>query len=112
MKLTHSTTLPELGVSHNPEIKKKVFIGSGEIPQLMMFGSAVFTPGQLVELHKHDTMFEVFYIQKGQAEFVVNNKKILVQPGDCITIEPGEIHAQSNPFQENVEWLYFGIATD
>lgn len=112
MKIVKTNSLPELGVSHNPEIKKKVFIGTGEIPNIMMFGSAVFTPGQFVELHKHDTMYEVFYIQKGKAEFSVNHKKIIVSPGDCITIEPGELHAQSNPFEENVEWLYFGVATN
>ncbi|WP_158975142.1 cupin domain-containing protein [Cellulophaga sp. L1A9] len=112
MKISKTTALPELGVSHNTEIKKKVFIAKGEIPQLMMYGSAVFTPGQSVELHKHDTMFEVFYIQSGKAEFTVNSKKFIVEKGDCITIEPGEIHAQHNPFDENVEWLYFGVATD
>lgn len=112
MKLTKTKALPELGVSHNSEIKKKVFVTRGEIPQLMMYGSAVFTSGQFVELHKHDTMFEVFYIQKGKAEFTVNAKKIIVEEGDCITIEPGEIHAQHNPFDENVEWTYFGIAID
>ncbi|KGK32276.1 cupin domain-containing protein [Cellulophaga sp. HaHa_2_95] len=112
MKLTKTTVLPELGVSHDAEIKKKVFIGKGEIPQLMMYGSAVFTPGQSVELHQHDTMFEVFYIQSGKAEFIVNSDKFTVEKGDCITIEPGELHAQNNPFDENVTWTYFGIATD
>ena len=111
MKLK-TDTLPELGVSHNPDIKKKVFIKAGVVPKIMMFGSAVFKPGQSVELHKHDTMFEVFYIQKGKSEFVVNGKKMILEPGDCITIEPGELHSQNNPFNKNVEWLYFGVATD
>ncbi|GGG39450.1 hypothetical protein GCM10011414_06020 [Croceivirga lutea] len=110
MKLVKQQELPELGVSHNPEIKKKTMISSGEIPQLMMFGSAVFKPGEEVNLHKHDTMVEVFYIQKGKAEFTVENEVLLLEPGHCITIEAGELHKQSNPFKENVEWLYFGIA--
>lgn len=112
MKLVHTNQVPEVGVSHNEDIKKKVFLEKGFIPQLMTFGSATFKPGQSVETHKHDTMFEVFYIQSGKAEFVVENEKIEVAPGDCITLEPGEEHSQSNPFDENVTWLYFGIATD
>ena len=39
MKLVKHQELPELGVSHNPEIKKRTMISAGEIPQLMMFSS-------------------------------------------------------------------------
>lgn len=112
MKIVDWKGLPELGVSHDTSIKKKTLIGSGEIPQLMMFSTAVFTPGQSVELHKHDTMFEVFYIQKGKAIFEINGIEYEVNSGKCITIEPGELHRQSNPFKEEVHWIYFGIATD
>ncbi|MCL7764157.1 cupin domain-containing protein [Polaribacter sp. Z014] len=112
MKLVHTNTLPEIGTSHDEDVKKKVFIEKGIVPQLMMFGSATFTPGQSVETHKHNTMYEVFYIQSGKAEFIVNDQKMIVVPGDCITIEQGEFHSMSNPFSENVTWLYFGIATD
>jgi len=53
----------------------------------MMFGHAVFTPGQEVETHVHKTMHEVFYITKGKAIFAINNKEYTVTKGDCITIE-------------------------
>lgn len=112
MKLVHIKNLPLLSVSHNEEIKKKVFIEKGEIPQLMMFGEATFKPGQAVEMHKHNTMYEVFNVIKGKAEFIVNDKRIIVKKGDVITIEAGEMHSQSNPFKKDVTWLYFGIATD
>jgi len=112
MKLVHTKTLPELGVSHNEAIKKKVFLERGIVPQLMMFGSAIFKPGQLVETHKHDTMYEVFYIQSGKVDFVVNDKKIVLSEGDCITIEEGEYHSQCNSYEVDVAWIYFGIATD
>lgn len=112
MKLVKHQELPELGISHNPEIKKKTMISAGEIPKLMMFGSAIFQPGQKVDLHKHDTMTEVFFIQKGKAEFTVETETIVLEAGHCITIEAGEMHCQSNPFPEPVEWLYFGIALD
>ena len=112
MKVVKTTTLPELGVSHNADIKKKVFIGRNEIPNIMMFGSATFQPGQSVEMHKHDTMYEVFYIQSGKVDFIVEGKKLTLEAGNCITIEQGEYHSQSNLYDEKVTWLYFGVATD
>jgi len=112
VKIVDWHTLPELGVVHDPSIKKKTLIGSGEIPQLMMFSTAVFQPGQFVETHKHNSMYEVFYIQKGKAIFEVNGTQHELTEGQCITIAPGELHSQSNPFTTEVHWIYFGIATD
>lgn len=112
MKIVDWNTLPDLRVSHNAEIKKRTLINRGEIPKLMMYGTALFKPGQQVELHKHDTMFEVFHIQTGKAIFTISGKQYEVCSGNCITIEPGEIHGQHNPFDTDVTWIYFGIATD
>lgn len=78
----------------------------------MNFGSATFKPGDKVEAHIHKTMYEVFYIQSGKIDFIVNGNKITVTSGDCIIIEPGESHAQENNYSEDVIWIYFGIATD
>jgi len=48
---------------------------------------AVFKPGQKVEIHKHDTMFEVFHIHTGK-DYRDNSRK-------SITIKSTEIHGQS-----------------
>ena len=112
MKIINIKKLPELGVSHNPEIKKKVLIGDQEIPGLMFFGEAVIKPGQSVEKHSHETMYEVFYISFGKAIFNVGGNEVEASVGDCITIEPKEEHSQNNPFNEDVRWLYFGISVD
>ncbi len=112
MKVVRSLEVAEVGVSHDESIKKKVLLEKGTIPQLMNFSSAIFRPGQSVETHNHPTMYEVFYILKGKAEFVVEEERVVLGAGDCITIAPGERHSRSNPYRENVEWIYFGIATD
>lgn len=112
MKLVHLDKIPEVGVSHNPNIKKKVILDKGYIPQLMTFGQTTIKPGQSVGQHKHDTMFEVFYIQSGKADFIVDGIKIVVKKGDVISLEPKELHSQSNPYKKPVTWFYFGIATD
>lgn len=112
MRVASELDIDWIGVSHNPEIKKKLFVEKGTVPKLMSFGKAIFTPGQGVGEHVHETMYEVFYITKGKARFIVNGKERNVQKGDCIVIEQGERHSQSNPYDKDVEWIYFGIATD
>lgn len=112
MKIIHTKNIKEIKANHQGNILKKILIEKGEIPHIMMFSSATFKPQQKVETHKHDSMFEVFYIQSGKAEFIINDTKHIVESGNCITIEPGELHSQSNPFNEDVTWVYFGIATD
>lgn len=114
MEFIRLKDIPLTGVSHDPDIKKKVILEKGYIPQLMTFSQATFQPGQGVEKHKHDTMFEVFYIQSGKAKFVINGKEkeVVVKKGDVISLEPKELHSQSNPYSKPVTWLYFGIAID
>ncbi|MCK4744540.1 hypothetical protein KAS41_00555 [Candidatus Parcubacteria bacterium] len=54
MKIVHTNKIPEVSVGHNKNIKKKVFLEKGFVPQLYTFSSAVFKPGQSVDAHKHD----------------------------------------------------------
>ncbi len=104
--------MPWVGVSHNPEIKKQVFLERNEVPKVMTFGQAVFKPGDEVELQTHETMYEVFYILSGKAIFFIEGTEYTVEPGDMIMIAAGEDHYQKNPFDEDVTWVYFGVATD
>jgi len=110
MKLVNIDSLAEIGVSHNPDIKKKVFINNGDVANLTTFATATFKPGQSVELHKHETMYEIFFILSGKVDFTVNGEKLTLGSGDCLTIEPNEIHNQNNPYDKEVTWIYFGLA--
>lgn len=112
MKVINSNQLPETGVSHNPEIKKKVFLENGFIPQITTFAQATFRPGQFVETHVHETMYEVFYILSGKASFIIEGEEVIAEKGMIIAIEPNEKHSQSNPFDEDVTWIYYGVAID
>jgi quercetin dioxygenase-like cupin family protein len=111
MRLINDKDLAETGVSHNPEIKKKVYLGGDVVPPVTTFSRATFQPGQSVETHAHETMHEVFYILSGKAVFIVEGNEITVTPGSCVLIEAKERHSQSNPFNEPVTWVYFGVAT-
>ncbi|MFA4930300.1 MAG: cupin domain-containing protein [Patescibacteria group bacterium] len=112
MKKINIADVIEMGVRQNPKIKKKVLIDRGEVPRLMVFGQATFQPGQTVAEHQHETMFEIFFIQSGRADFIIDGQKVELKTGDCLTIVPGEMHAQTNPYDEKVTWLYFGVATE
>jgi quercetin dioxygenase-like cupin family protein len=112
MKIIKTETLSLLGVSHHPEILKKVFVEKGTISHLMMFGEATFKPGDAVDLHAHETMTEIFYITTGKAIFEIEGNVTEVEKGDCVVIEAGEKHLQKNESDSDVVWLYFGISQE
>jgi len=112
MKLVDILKIPAVGVSHNPNLTKQVLIPKGEIPGLTGFSRTTFKPGQSADTHVHKTMYEVFYTESGKGVITVEDKEVVMEEGYCLTIEPGERHSQANPFDKDVTWLYFGIATD
>ena len=96
-------------VYNHPEIKKQMMISSGEFPNIMSFGKAVFKPKQKTDPHLHESMDEIFFIISGKGLFHTNKESINVEKDDCISIPSGETHWQENPFEEDLELLYFGI---
>ena len=104
--------MPLIGVSHSPEILKKVFVEKGIVPHLMNFGEVIFKSGDAVGLHSHETMTEIFYITSGKAVFEIEGNIDEVEKGDCIIIEDGEKHLQKNISDSDVSWLYFGISEE
>ena len=109
MKKIKSTSIEKVGVAHNPDIKKQIMITAGEFGNIMSFGRAVFGPQQSTSAHVHPDMTEVFFILSGKGFFHTNKESIEVVKDDYISILAGEIHWQSNPFEEPLELLYFGI---
>jgi hypothetical protein len=67
MKITLLANLPEGQVSHNPEIKKKVMLGPGDVPHVTNFSQARFAPGQVASAHAHRDMYEVFFVESGMS---------------------------------------------
>ena len=109
MKRVSIDELPTLGVSHNPEIGKKVMLDHRAAPGLTNFSQAIFTRGQIAPGHAHEDMYEVFFVRRGLGKIVVEGRQYDLEPGLCILIEPGEIHEISSSSQEALELLYFGL---
>ncbi len=102
----------ETDVSHDPSIKKKIILEKNTVPKLMNLGKATLKPGQCTTKHKHNTMYEIFYVLSGKAKFNIEGKSFEIEKEQCILIEPRETHSQSNPYKKNVDLLYFGISTE
>ena len=111
MKKINSKTLTEVGVTHNPKIKKQVMIASGEFDNILTFGRAIFQPNQSSSPHTHKDVNEIFFILSGKGLFHTENNTITVEKDDYISIPAGEKHWQSNPYKEPLELLYFIIET-
>lgn len=109
MKIADLKTLQEESSTHNPLIKKHVFIRKGTIPSLMQFAQCALASGQSVEAHSHESMYEIFYIEKGRGRMIVNGKPIALRPGVCVTVEPKETHVLTNTGTTNLEFLVLSL---
>ena len=95
-------------VSHNPEIKKKVFVRKGEMGNITQIALIAFQPGQIADSHEHLDMFEIFIVQKGRGRITVDEKVIDLEAGDCVVVSPGEVHEVENNSGEVMEVLVVG----
>ena len=109
MKFISLSNLSEEGVSHNPEIKKKVMLRNGEVPNLTSFSQASFTPGQVAGAHTHEDMYEIFFVEAGEGIIRVEDKEYPVKKGVCVVAEPGEVHDIINTASSELVITYFGL---
>jgi mannose-6-phosphate isomerase-like protein (cupin superfamily) len=97
------------GVSHNPEIRKRVMLRKGEVPHLTGFSRARFGPGQVASAHSHTDMYEVFLVEEGRGVITIDGRELPLEPGRCIVVEPGEVHELRSGGTGNLVLTYFGI---
>ncbi|MDM9379846.1 cupin domain-containing protein [Chlorogloeopsis sp. ULAP01] len=109
MKFTSVHEILEEPVSHNPAIKKKVMLRFGDLPGLTNFSQARFAPGQIAPAHAHDNMHEVFFVEAGSGIIRIDGKEYPLHPGNCIAVEPGEMHEVINNGASELVLTYFGL---
>ncbi len=110
MKSVSLQDLPAEGVSHNPDILKRVLIGPGEVDHLTNFSQATFRPGQVTTPHVHPTMHEIYLVERGTGRLVIDDKRVNLSPGVCVVVEAGESHSVDNTGSVDLVLTYFGIA--
>ncbi len=98
-------------VSHNASIPKRVLLENGEVDRITNFSIATFPVGERASAHSHPDMTEVFLVNRGAGRIVVDDVGYSIAAGDCITVEPGEVHELENNGGEPMEVIYFGVIT-
>lgn len=109
MKRVRLGEVSEEGVSHDPELRKRVLLRRGEVPHLTAFSRATLRPGQAATPHAHADMHEVFWVESGRGEARVAGETLALEPGACLVVEPGEEHTLACTGAEDLVLLYFGI---
>ncbi|BAY11814.1 cupin domain-containing protein [Calothrix sp. NIES-2098] len=112
MITTSLNDLPEESVSHNPEIKKKVMLRFGDLPHLTNFSQARFAPGQSAPAHAHQDMSEVFFVESGAGVIYIDGQAYPLLPGNCVAVEPGEVHEVVNNGTTELVLTYFGLRVE
>ena len=73
-------------------VSKEELLGHGRL-----YAKVVLPPGASVGWHQHVHDTEPYYILKGEADFIDNDKSVTkVGPGDCCIIEVGQYHSIEN----------------
>ncbi|MFL6228038.1 MAG: cupin domain-containing protein [Pyrinomonadaceae bacterium] len=109
MKKVSLTDVPEEGVSHDPQIKKRVLLRRGDLPHLTNFTRSRLAPGQVARAHAHADMHEVFYVESGDGVMKIDIAELRLAGGVCVAVAPGEHHEIRNTGATDLVLLYFGV---
>jgi mannose-6-phosphate isomerase-like protein (cupin superfamily) len=109
MKKVSLANLPEEGVSHNPEIRKRVMLRRGDVPHVTNFSRSRLAPGQTARSHAHTDMHEVFYVESGSGLMRVDGEEFELEAGVCVAVSPGERHEITNTSAGELVLCYFGV---
>lgn len=92
---------------------KKVFLDNNDTDsKLTQFAHGMFAPGEVCELHAHQTMDELFYFIRGTGIYKVDGEEIILKPATFLRIPAKSHHELINNGKSNLEFIYFGIALD
>ena len=104
--------IPAITTAHG-EGKKQVFLNNGDtITALTQFAYGIFEPGEKCSMHTHPTMDECFFFLKGNGTYKVGDTTYELVPKSFLRIPAGVPHSLLATGNENLEFVYFGVATE
>ena len=96
MILKKSEGLIDEAVTHNPRVRKKVWLRKEESENITQISRSVFPGGEACGTHVHHDMAEFFLVEQGEVIFTVEGLAFAMSAGDAILIHPGEVHEVTN----------------
>jgi quercetin dioxygenase-like cupin family protein len=78
--------------THHGGVLKRVILRNGTIPRLNQFATASFQEGDVVPMHRHTNMAEVFFLLHGEATLCLEGEDLPVFPEDTVVVYPGILH--------------------
>lgn len=92
---------------------KKVFLSNEEDDSnLTQFAFGKFSPGESCEAHSHGTMNEYFYFISGSGKYYIGEEVLALKPGTFIKIPAQTLHWLLNDGDEDLTFVYFGVAVE
>lgn len=105
IKIIKSNEIIKSSTSHNINIMKNVIIPNNTIPNIYQFAFTIFEKGQRIELHQHESAYEVFYIEFGKIKLLTNQEEFILSDGDSFIVPPKCIHGFE--ILEKTKIIYF-----
>lgn len=93
-------------------VTKQQLIEPFDVPNLSGISVATFLPGQEVELHKHISMHEFFFVLEGTLLFTIGGETSIVKEGDLVHVAPNERHQLVSSNGTRSKMLVTGITID
>ncbi len=83
------------------------WLGSPQIGNLkdMTVGRVVIKKGQSNPRHAHGNCEELLYLLKGRLEHTMGSEKIILNPGDTLTVAPGVFHNAMSIGEEDADMM-------
>ena len=93
--------------------KKFVFLNNTDTQTaLTQFAYGCMAPGEGCEEHTHTTMDEFFFFLKGNGLYKVGDAEYELKPESFLRIPAGVPHSLLATGDGNLEFVYFGVATE
>jgi len=109
MKIVRLKDIPSTEVSHNSAIQKRVMLCAGELGRITQFAQSVFPKGAVAKAHAHADMGEVFFVDSGTGEIIIDGTRQALEPGTCAVVGCGEVHELCNTGNTDLVITYFGV---
>jgi len=90
---------------------KRVFVKDEDTASsLTQFAYGLMRKGEESGFHSHKTMEEYFYFINGRGVFLIETESFGLRPTSFVRVPAGTLHNIRNEHEENLEFVYFGIA--